>query len=677
MAGQAHTASNQNGMDRQFSDDNIRPAAVARGHTPSPAHSSLERDTPGAMAEEQAGSDSGGRRRAGDRWWKIHFFRGMINDVRQRLPHYASDWTDAWDYRVVPATIYMYFANILPALAFSLDMFTKTDMQFGVNEVLLSSVLGAVAFALLSCQPLVIVGVTGPITVFNYTVYDIMSPTGTNYLAFMCWIGIWSLVLHCVLAVTNSCNWLRYVTRFPCDVFGFYVACIYIQKGVEVLTRLGDREPFYLSVAVAVLVFGVAYLCGRLGDGALFSHPVRVFLKDYGTPLTVIFFAGFVHVGRMAAIPLEVLPTGPAFAPTTLRPRGWVVDFWNLGPAHVFLALPFAVLLTVLFWFDHNVSSLIAQGTEFPLRKPAGFHWDLFLLGLTTGVAGLLGLPFPNGLIPQAPFHTESLCVTALVPAAADGDESSGNEHQPPPATATATDHPTPAKPRRHVQRVTHVVEQRVSNLAQGLLTLGTMTPPLLAVLHLVPQAVLAGLFFVMGAQALAANGVTAKLAFLCRDAALTPPSHPLLRLHPRRGRRPAAVIWAFVAVELVAFAATFAVTQTVAAVAFPVFILALIPVRALLLPRWFEPAELAVLDGPAASALTMANIGGVYGATAAAAAGPGDGVLLDAVAGSTGGDDDDVEDGRRRAAGAASSAEPVEKTAVRQRPAGHGVVQE
>lgn len=80
--------------------------------------------------------------------------------------------------------------SILPALAFSLDMFHKTGMQYGVNEVLLASVLGAVVFSMLSCQPLVIVGVTGPITVFNYTVYDIMMPTGTNYLAFMCWIGM-------------------------------------------------------------------------------------------------------------------------------------------------------------------------------------------------------------------------------------------------------------------------------------------------------------------------------------------------------------------------------------------------------------------------------------------------------------------------------------------------------
>lgn len=44
-------------------------------------------------------------------WWKVHLFRGMINDIRRRAPYYWSDWKDAWDYRVVPATVYMYFAK--------------------------------------------------------------------------------------------------------------------------------------------------------------------------------------------------------------------------------------------------------------------------------------------------------------------------------------------------------------------------------------------------------------------------------------------------------------------------------------------------------------------------------------------------------------------------------------
>ncbi|KAF5021154.1 hypothetical protein F66182_6800 [Fusarium sp. NRRL 66182] len=540
-----------------------------------------EKNSPLPGANDETASPNGKR----EAWWKIHLFRGMANDIRRRVPYYMSDWTDAWDYRVVPATVYMYFAkrkhgagmnpwlilsppsSILPALAFSLDMFQKTGSSYGVNEVLLASVLGAVVFALFAAQPLVIVGVTGPITVFNYsslsTVYDIMKPTGVNYIGFMCWIGIWSLILHWILAVTNSCNWLRWVTRFPCDIFGFYVAFIYLQKGIQVLDHIGRGQDFYLSIVAALLVFMVAYVCGELGSSSLFRHPFRVFLKDYGTPLTIIFFTGFVHFGRMREVDLEVLPTGIAFQPTS--GRSWLVNFWDLSV----------------------VSSLIAQGSEFPLRKPAGFHWDIFLLGLTTGVAGILGLPFPNGLIPQAPFHTESLCVTKAVKEDdQDGSPQNGG----------------------YSFEATHVVEQRFSNLAQGLLTLGTMTGPLLVVLHLIPHGVLAGLFFIMGVQALEGNGITAKLVFLARDRALTPKASPLLQIQRR------SAIWYFVLIELVGFGATFAITQSVAAVGFPVFIFALIPIRALLLPRIFSPDELSALDAPTASEFIMEGIGGSWG---------------------------------------------------------------
>ncbi|KAL3470829.1 HCO3 transporter family-domain-containing protein [Aspergillus californicus] len=521
------------------------------------------------------------------KWWRIRFFRGMIDDVKRRAPYYMSDWADAWDYRVVPATIYMYFANILPALAFSLDMFEKTHQSYGVNEVLLASVLGAVVFSVCAAQPLVIVGVTGPITVFNYTVYDIISPRGTPYLAFMGWIGIWSLIMHWILAITNACNALTYVTRFSCDIFGFYVAFIYLQKGIQVLTRqwgFAGETSAYLSIMVALLVLMSAWICGELGNGNLFQRYVRKFLEDYGTPLTIIFFTGFVHIGHMRGVEVATLPTTKAFFPTA--DRGWLVHFWDIDVGDIFLAIPFAVLLTILFYFDHNVSSLIAQGTEFPLRKPAGFHWDIWLLGLTTFVAGILGIPFPNGLIPQAPFHTAALCVTRNVT-----DEDDTNKGK----TIRVTD---------------HVVEQRVSNLAQGLLTLGTMTGPLLIVLHLIPQGVMAGLFFVMGVQALQGNGITQKLIFLAQDRDLTARSDPL------KGIKRRSAIWAFVILELIGFGGTFAITQTIAAIGFPVIILFLVPVRSFLLPRWFTQEELSVLDGPTASPFTMESVGGVYGHT-------------------------------------------------------------
>lgn len=223
----------------------------------------------------------------------------------------------------------------------------------------------------------------------------------------------------------------------------------------------------------------------------------------------------------------------------------------------------------------------MAQGTEFPLRKPPGFHWDIFLLGLTTGIAGLLGIPFPNGLIPQAPFHTNALCVTRQVV-----DE----------------------KAKGHIVRVTdHVVEQRVSNLAQGLLFVVTMTGPLLIVLHLIPQGVLAGLFFVMGAQALVGNGITQKLLFLARDKELTDASDPLARIDRR------LAIWVFVALELIGFGATFAISQTIAAIGFPVIILLLIPLRTWLMPKWFRDEELRALDAPTADSFVMESVGGAY----------------------------------------------------------------
>ncbi|KAL2051247.1 hypothetical protein ABVK25_008496 [Lepraria finkii] len=111
----------------------------------------------------------------------------------------------------------------------------------------------------------------------------------------------------------------------------------------------------------------------------------------------------------MKDVDLATLPTSKAFFPT--QDRGWFIHFWDIDVADIFIAIPFAVLLTILFYFDHNVSSLIAQGTEFPLRKPAGFHWDIFLLGLTTGVAGLPWHPIPQRPHPPSALpHQRSLC---------------------------------------------------------------------------------------------------------------------------------------------------------------------------------------------------------------------------------------------------------------------------
>lgn len=182
------------------------------------------------------------------------------------------------------------------------------------------------------------------------------------------------MVMHFILAITNSCNGLRYVTRFSCDTFGFYVAFIYLQKGVQVLTRqfASGAASAYLSIMVALLVLATAFACGVLGNSSLFQHYVRKFVDDYGTPLTIVFFTGFVHIGHMRGVELERLPTSKSFYPTAQR--GWFVEFWDVEVKDVGLAFPFAVILTILFWFDHN--GMFALDRK-PSRRPPTLVFNL------------------------------------------------------------------------------------------------------------------------------------------------------------------------------------------------------------------------------------------------------------------------------------------------------------
>lgn len=121
----------------------------------------------------------------------------------------------------------------------------------------------------------------------------------------------------------------------------------------------------------------------------------------------------------------------------------------------------------------------MAQGSEFPLRKPPGFHYDFFLLGITTLIAGLLGIPAPNGLIPQAPIHTTSLLVMGRVSKKDDEEiQSSGSDEN------------VLGNIPEYREQPIAVVEQRVSNLAQGSLCLVLLSGPFLHVLNLIPRGI-------------------------------------------------------------------------------------------------------------------------------------------------------------------------------------------
>ncbi|KAK1987778.1 HCO3 transporter family-domain-containing protein [Colletotrichum cereale] len=527
------------------------------------------------------------------RWRVLRPGRGIYHDIKRRLPYYWSDIVDAWTYRTVASTVRMYFVNLLPAIAYTLDMYRRTGQFFGINEALFSSALAAVVFSILSAQPLTIVGVTGLISLFNFTIYDIIKVYDVSiYPQFMAWTGIWAAIFHWLVAIFNACDYMRYVTDFSSEAFGLYVGIIYIIKGVEELVNefnTEGRAAGYLACMIAILYFGTVYSLEKLSSSTIWSAGFRGILADYAYVIATIFWVGFSHIpGTLNGTHIMRVPVVDAFHPT--QPRNWLIDFWNLDAKWVFVAMPFGFLIMLLFYYDHNVSSITAQARQYPLRKPGGFHWDFFLLGCTTFVAGVLGLPMPNGLVPQAPVHTDSLTVykteLKIVPTS-EGEDT---------------------EIRRPVVKATRVVEQRISHLLMGLALVGTMTGPLLLVIHTMPAAVFAGVFFVVGWGSIESNSILQKFLYLQAEKRFVQRDEPLLQVRRRK-------IWLYIALQFVDVAACVAVSHTLGAIGFPILIILLIPLRVLVVPKWFSQKELQILDDfTATNKMVLASLGGQPG---------------------------------------------------------------
>tara|TARA_B100000795_G_scaffold254664_1_gene225738 strand:- start:143 stop:649 length:507 start_codon:yes stop_codon:yes gene_type:complete len=157
-----------------------------------------------------------------------------------------------------------------------------------------------------------------------------------------------------------------------------------------------------------------------------------------------------------------------SFATTSGR-DSWLINPLDCPVWAIFVAIAPALILTVLFFFDHNVSSLLCQVPEFGLKKGTSYHWDFFIIGLQILITGLLGIPPVNGLIPQAPLHTDSLCDKKFV------EDADGNK----------------------TEVIVGCHEQRVSGLAQAVLI--GLTLAAISVVGLLPIAALDGLFLYMG----------------------------------------------------------------------------------------------------------------------------------------------------------------------------------
>ncbi|GAM91706.1 hypothetical protein ANO11243_097590 [Dothideomycetidae sp. 11243] len=501
-------------------------------------------------------------------------FRLIRQDLANLLRRYPGDWT-VFNQLILASAVYVFFTNLLPGITFASDLSVLTDRNWGTIEVIFSTGLCGVIFSVFSIQPLTILGVTGPFSVLAENIYSLCNDSfKVPFLPFMAWTLIHAGWMHVLLAIFNAHDWtMRYVTTFSTEIFSLLNSIIYFHKAIQELQRVHvslDFAAFLYSIIGAVGTLLVALFLSMADSWQpLFHRYVRLGLTEYAASISVIFFVGISYAGELATLDKGTLPVSHSFRPTLPSRPSFLVEFWTLPVPWVFGALIPGLIITILFFFDHEVSSIICTSTRYRTSKPKGFALDVALLGVTTAICGILGLPPANGLLPQAPLHSESLLHDVHEPCMvirADGTESPS------------------------IRTVRKVEEQRWSHFLHAAAILIFVAPPLQHVLGLIPTSVLAGLFLFMGEQSLALNPI------LRRTADLLTPSQERPSLP--KGVSSYTPIHMYTLVQILLTVAVFIVTLTSGGPAFPLIIIALVPLRLTLVNRLWDREVLRFVDG-------------------------------------------------------------------------------
>lgn len=593
-------------------------------------------------------------------------FRGIKNDLQGRLQCYKEDWVSGFrsGYRIFAPTTYIFFASAIPVISFGEQLDRDTNGILTAVQALASTSLCGIIHSIFGGQPLLVVGVAEP-TVIMYTfMYNFVkdrSEIGPRlYLAWTGWVCVWSAFLLFLLSILGGCSIINRFTRIAGELFGLLIAMLFMQqaiKGVVEEFRIPQGENsdlpqfqpswrFGNGMFALVLSFGLLLTALRSRKARSWRYGsgwLRALTADYGVPLLVLIWTAISYssVGNVpTGIPRRLFSPNPWSPGAT---KNWTVikEMLDVPVLYIFIAFIPATMIAVLYYFDHNVSSQLAQQEEFNLRKPSSYHYDLFVLAAMVIVCGLIGIPPSNGVIPQSPMHTKSLATlknqlvrNKLVKTANKsieqnsslgklyGDMQEAFQQMQSPlvfqaassrslkelksstvqlATSSGTiDAPVDKSvfdPEKDIDELlpVEVKEQRVSNLLQSLMVGGCVAA--MPLLKKIPTSVLWGYFAFMAIESLPGNQFWERLLLL-----FTAPSRRYKVLQDAHASFvetvPFKTIALFTVFQLVYLLSCFGITWIpVAGVLFPLLIMLLVPIRQYVLPRFFKGQHLQELD--------------------------------------------------------------------------------
>ncbi len=490
-------------------------------------------------------------------------FGGLLGDIRRRAPHYISDLRDGLTPKCVSSTLFLFFACLAPAVTFGGVMAVETAGQIGAVEMLIAGSVCGVVFALLSGNPLIILGGTGPLLVFTAILYRLSSDLQIPFLPSYAWVGLWTSGFLILLAINDASCLMQHFTRFTDEIFAALVSLIFIYEAINGLVRIFDdlevkrhHDTALLSLLLGLGTFYVAISLSRFRRSRYLLPQIREFLADFGPTLALA--AMTLASVWLHEVYLDELPAPDTFGPS-LSGRDWLIDPFAAPRWVWFASAGPAVLATVLIYLNHNITARLVNSPDHRLKKGEGYHLDLLVVGGLVGACSMFGLPWLTGAIVRSLNHVRSLA------SAEEVVDRNGDTRE----------------------RIIHVRENRLTGLAIHLL-LG-LSLCLLPVLKIIPMATLFGLFLYMGVVSISGNQFFERLSLWLMDRNLYPSTYYLRRV-PKR------TIHKFTLLQAMCLGALWIVKASALGILFPLFIALLAPVR-MLANRCFRPEHLAVLD--------------------------------------------------------------------------------
>uniref|UniRef100_A0A8C4IKJ6 Anion exchange protein n=1 Tax=Dicentrarchus labrax TaxID=13489 RepID=A0A8C4IKJ6_DICLA len=514
-------------------------------------------------------------------------FGGLIHDIRRRYPHYISDLKDALDMQCLAAVIFIYFAALSPTITFGGLLGEKTEGMMGVTELIVSTATLGVIFSLLAGQPLLIIGFSGPLLVFEEAYYKFCQAHNYEYLTGRVWIGFWLIFIVLVIVAAEGSFLVRYISPFTQEIFAFLISLIFIYETFSKLIKVFREHPLMamypsdstpttelqdfdlvfnqpntalLSLVLMMGTFFVAFFLRKFRNSRFLGGKARRIIGDFGIPISILVSVLVDYTITDTYTQKLNVPSG--FSVTSPDKRGWFISpfgdkqpfpTWMMGASIV----P-ALLVFILIFMETQITSLIVSKKERHLVKGSGFHLDLLLIVILGAICPLFGLPWLTAATVRSVTHVNAL--TVMSKATAPGE-----------------------KPM-----IQEVKEQRVTGLLVAILV--GMSIVMEDVLRLIPLAVLFGIFLYMGVTSLTGIQLYERITLM-----VTPAKH-----HPDHIYVTKVKTWRmnmFTMMQLACIVALWVVKSTEASLAFPFVLIMTVPLRRVILSRIFEERELQAVE--------------------------------------------------------------------------------